>query len=396
MTTLERAFNGADVLIRELINAGVDTIFCITGAGNLAIVDALVRDGSIKIIYSHHEQAAVMEAQGYSRVSGKLGVALVTTGGGTSNIVTGVLSAHLDSIPVLVISGNESSFHCSNPSGLRAYGVQGFDSVAVMHPITKVSMRVKSVEEVASTFQALITSAMEDRKGCVLMDFPMDLQRSPAREAVRILQSAVLGTGKEVEKLIATGVTELVKQLSLAHQPLLYIGNGCRDSKTSKKLLEFIEKNRIPYALSWSALDLFPTGHELNVGRIGIYGDRSTNILLQKTDLLICIGTRLAIPQVGYDKSDFGRNAIKWVVDIDPTECSKFDGFGWNILPVAAEDFIDTLTEFIDPNTLNADSNLKANYSPKWQPADASSAWARDSAIWHTSEFATRTRYHCP
>ena len=356
MTTPERAFNGADVLIRELINAGVDTIFCITGAGNLAIVDALFRDGSIKIIYSHHEQAAVMEAQGYSRVSGKLGVALVTTGGGTSNIVTGVLSAHLDSIPVLVISGNESSFHCSNPSGLRAYGVQGFDSVAVMHPITKVSMRVKSVEEVASTFQALITSAMEDRKGCVLMDFPMDLQRSPAREAVRILQSAALGAGKEVEKLIATGVTELVKQLSLAHQPLLYIGNGCRDSKTSKKLLEFIEKNRIPYALSWSALDLFPTGHELNVGRIGIYGDRSTNILLQKTDLLICIGTRLAIPQVGYDKSDFGRNAIKWVVDIDPTECSKFDGLGWNILPVAAEDFIDSLTEFIDPNTLNADS----------------------------------------
>ena len=104
-------YNGADQLIACFKEHNVDVIFCISGAGNLAVIDAIMREGSIQLIYSHHEQAAVMEAQGYSRVSGKVGVAIVTTGGGTSNAVTGILSAYLDSIPVLIVSGNESSFH---------------------------------------------------------------------------------------------------------------------------------------------------------------------------------------------------------------------------------------------------------------------------------------------
>lgn len=134
MSSVKDSSTGADILVRELISHGVECIFAITGAGNLAIIDAIERDGRIRLIYSHHEQAAVMEAQGYSRVTNKIGVALVTTGGGSSNVVTGVLSAYLDSIPVLVISGNESSFHCSNEFQLRAYGVQGFDSCAVLAP----------------------------------------------------------------------------------------------------------------------------------------------------------------------------------------------------------------------------------------------------------------------
>ena len=144
--------SGADILVAGLKDLGVDTIFAITGAGNLAIIDELVRDGSISVIYSHHEQAAVMEAQGYSRLSNRLGVALVTTGGGTSNAVTGMLSAHLDSIPILLISGNESSFHCTNIHDLRAYGVQGFDSCAVIEPIVKLSTRIHQAEDVFSVF----------------------------------------------------------------------------------------------------------------------------------------------------------------------------------------------------------------------------------------------------
>jgi acetolactate synthase-1/2/3 large subunit len=132
--TLKETTNGADILVQELIAKEVDVIFCITGAGNLAIIDAIVREGSIKVVYSHHEQAAVMEAQGYSRVSGKTGLALVTTGGGAANSLTGILSAYLDSIPVVIISGNESSFHCDNIASLRAYGVQGFDSVTTFRP----------------------------------------------------------------------------------------------------------------------------------------------------------------------------------------------------------------------------------------------------------------------
>ena len=140
--------NGADHLVKTLKDHKVQVIFAITGAGNLAIIDSILRDGEITLVYSHHEQAAVMEAQGYSRISGKIGVALVTTGGGTSNAITGILSAHLDSVPVLVISGNESSFHCKNSYQLRAYGVQGFDSVSVIKPIAKDSYRITNSSEV--------------------------------------------------------------------------------------------------------------------------------------------------------------------------------------------------------------------------------------------------------
>ena len=174
--------SGADHLVDTLKVNGVDVVFCITGAGNLAIVDALFRDGQIKIIYSHHEQAAVMEAQGYSRVSGKLGVVLITTGGGTSNALTGVLSAYLDSIPVLIISGNESSFHCENPSGLRAYGVQGFDSVAVLTPVTKNSVRITTGTDVEILISEAIRIATSDRMGpCLLYTSPSPRDRQKSR-----------------------------------------------------------------------------------------------------------------------------------------------------------------------------------------------------------------------
>ncbi|NBW29544.1 hypothetical protein EBR37_04145, partial [bacterium] len=173
----DKDLNGADHLVSTLKNSGVEIIFCITGAGNLAIIDAIVRDSDIKLIYSHHEQAAVMEAQGYSRVSGKIGVVIVTTGAGTSNVATGALSAYLDSVPILIVSGNESSFHCSNSNKLRAYGVQGFDSVAVLKPIVKSTHRIMRVEEVKSITKEMISIAKEPRMGPVHIDFPMDLQR---------------------------------------------------------------------------------------------------------------------------------------------------------------------------------------------------------------------------
>ena len=334
--------NGADILVRKLIEHGVDTIFCITGAGNLAIVDAIVREGSIKIIYSHHEQSAVMEAQGYSRITNKISVALVTTGGGVANTLTGVLSAYLDSIPVLLISGNESSFHCENYQNLRAYGVQGFDSVGVFKKITKFANRILTVNEITNVFDNAWFCSLTDRKGPVLIDFPMDLQRKEIEAEnnsdVHILEQAA---GQEFfDKELISKIDLLSKKLTKAQKPILYIGNGCRDYETMEILLKLLQKENIPFALSWSALDLISSKHPLNMGRIGIYGDRATNILLQKSDLIISIGTRLAIPQVGYDKEDFGRNAEKWVVDIDPTECEKFKATKWNILNMSAKEFL--------------------------------------------------------
>jgi acetolactate synthase-1/2/3 large subunit len=319
--------SGADILVKVLLSHGVEMIFAITGAGNLAIVDAIARDGSIKVIYSHHEQAAVMEAQGYARITGKLGVALVTTGGGTSNVTTGILSAYLDSVPVLLISGNESSFHCENPYSLRAYGVQGFNSVETLKPITKKATRIQSVTEVSDVVSNSIKLALTNRMGPVHVDFPMDLQRKNTGH-----QSESRSIPEDIPRVSPNRIKQLAKALSSAHSPLIYFGNGVRDQESIALAQEFIKKHEIPYLVSWSAIDLFPEADSLNVGRAGIYGDRHANLLLQKADLILTIGTRLAIPQLGYDKSDFGRKAEKWVVEIDQNECAKFIDLGWNIL----------------------------------------------------------------
>ncbi len=346
---------GADVVAALLVERGVDTIFCITGAGNLALVDAIGKTKKIKFVFSHHEQAAVMEAQGYCRVSGKVGVALVTTGGGTVNSLSGILSAYLDSIPVFILSGNESSFHCENMQDFRAYGVQGFDSKTVADPITKSASRILSSNEITSKFVSAWDSACADRKGPVLVDFPMDLQRKLTSPSEQIMISvadknqATKSQSAPNSKLIA----ECSKRLSKASRPLLYFGNGIRDESALRNARELIEKYQIPFCLSWSALDLFENSHPLNMGRIGIYGDRAANIILQRSDFLLCVGTRLAIPQIGYDRDDFARMADRWIVDIDEVELSKFAKNQWNSICQSSDSFIGQLLKDLSEVSLS-------------------------------------------
>jgi acetolactate synthase-1/2/3 large subunit len=289
-----------------------------------------------------------MEAQGYARVTGEIGVALVTTGGGSSNVTTGILSAYLDSIPILLISGNESSFHCANPYNLRAYGVQGFNSTESLKPITKLAFRINSVSVVAVTIGDSIELALQNRMGPVHIDFPMDLQRKAAGKQAE--SKSIKNPQLEINAKI---ILELVRDLKSSKSPLIYFGNGIRNTKTIEFAKKIIQELRIPYLVSWSAIDIFPEDDDLNVGRVGIYGDRHANILLQKSDLLVAIGTRLAIPQLGYDKTDFGRKAKKWVIEIDPTECAKFDDLGWNILNNDAKQVMEILT-----NELNSPLDL--------------------------------------
>jgi acetolactate synthase-1/2/3 large subunit len=359
-TAFDKEITGSDALVQVLRNLNVKVIFAITGAGNLAIIDSLVRDGEIDIVYSHHEQASVMAAQGYARVSGELGVALVTTGGGTSNAATGILSAYMDSIPIMLISGNESSYHCESPLKLRAYGVQGFDSTRLLEGICKRSIRVQTANQIPFEVKYSARIALHDRKGPVHIDIPMDLQRQKidnfSEEELPELLEPRLETTRDLE----IKISQLVSDFCNSYSPLIYIGNGCRDKETMKILSEMITSTSIPFILSWSAIDMFPESHPQNVGRVGIYGDRAANILLQRSDLLIAIGTRLAIPQVGYDRSDFARLAKKWVVDIDSTECGKFEGLGWEICNVSALNFVKELSLQIRERTYKDKENWLA------------------------------------
>ena len=311
-----------------------------------------------------------MEAQGYSRVSGKVGVALVTTGGGTVNSLSGILSAYLDSIPVLILSGNESSFHCENMQDFRAYGVQGFDSKTVAEPITKSASRILSSAEITSKFNQAWVTASTDRMGPVLVDFPMDLQRKITSSSEQIVISEA---GESLDKSQASSstksMTECSKRLSAANRPLLYFGNGVRGESSLRKARELVERYQIPFCLSWSALDLFEDFHPLNMGRIGIYGDRAANIILQKSDFILCIGTRMAIPQIGYDRDDFGRMADRWIIDIDPVELSKFPKNQWNSICQSSDLFLGHVLK--DLSELSLSDSL-----PSWV-ANAKDVWQK-------------------
>lgn len=352
--------SGGQYVVDFLASQGVDTVFCITGAGNLAIIDAFSSVPDIRIVFSHHEQAAVMEAIGYSRVSGKPGVALVTTGGGSSNVVTGVLSAQLDSVPVFLITGNESSFHCENMKDFRAFGVQGFDSVSVLSPITKLATRVMNSSELSDVLAESWTRMISGRAGAVHVDIPMDIQRKSIgahNQAVKIFAS-------KPKIPAASVIKEISSEIGNAQKAIFYIGNGLRSPHAASLLDQLWKKTKIPFCLSWSALDLIPEDHPGNFGRIGIYGDRYANIGLQKADLVVCLGTRLAIPQVGYDRNDFGRLAKKWIIDCDEIELSKFDGDQWSLVNSDATTFLEELLkELGDSSGENQNAEWLSNLS---------------------------------
>lgn len=350
--TIQTGINGAGILRDFLKSKSATTIFAITGAGNLAIIDALSQDPDFNIVYSHHEQAAVMEAQGYSRITRNPGVALVTTGGGTSNAVTGILSAHLDSIPVFILTGNESSFQCQSMHDMRAYGVQGFDSVSTIKPISKWSQRVDSLGSLKPQLEEAWKSMISGRPGPAHLDFPMDLQRKPwdGLPAVAAIEQV------DVDRIDRqTDFDALEKAIKNAVRPLLLIGNGVRIAAADAELETLIEALPVPVVTSWSAIDLLPESHPRNLGRVGIYGDRHANIALQQADLIVSIGSRLAIPQVGYDVKDFGRNAEKWVIDIDQRELDKFKHLGWNLICADAMEAIKSLNQALanDPTPVD-------------------------------------------
>jgi len=333
---------GASEFAKGLMDIQAGDIFCITGAGNLALVDELVKAGHT-IHYFHHEQAAAMAAIGYWRVCKKVPVVLVTTGGGSSNVATGLLSAYLDSIPILVITGNEGSYHIAAMNGLRAYGVQGFDSVGMFRGIAKRSERLSGDVGVGNVIRAAAKSATSGRPGPVHLDFPMDLQRSEDN-SIQVQDDAKDESSihSAMRENSAGAAKEIIGALETSLRPIILVGQGLTNPDS---IVRFCEERGIPFSPSWSAIDKYDDENSLNIGRLGIYGERSTNFAVQAADLVICLGTRLSIPQVGYNRGDFGRNATKIVVDIDPLELSKHGSDNYILLNADANEVMVYLSD---------------------------------------------------
>lgn len=294
-------------------------VFGIIGAGNAHLFDSIGSRDATEIVCVHHEQAATMAVQTYYRTSGRITAALLTTGGGSTNGFTGVVSAWMDSIPCLIVSGNENSrfTHADNP--LRIWGVQGYDSIAAVEKVTKYAARVTDPLRVIYELEKAYHIAGHGKPGPVWLDIPMDIQSS----LVDPDQVAHFVPEPEPPADLAGVAAEVAALLRKAERPVLWLGNGIRLAGAGDRATAFVDRLGVPTLVSWAGIDLVPSDHPLVFGRAGVYGQRAGNFVLQNADLVIAVGTRLAIPQVGYVLDEFARAAALVVVDIDAAETAK-------------------------------------------------------------------------
>lgn len=298
----------SDVIAEFLKEKEIKVVFGIIGSANSHIFDSIHKLGYTKIINTHHEQAAVMAMGAYYRASGKLSATIVTAGGGASNAVTGVVSNWADSIPGIIISGNESSFYIKEQEHLRMYGTQGFNIAKMVKDVTKYSHCLLDENNIQDELEKCDQITNEGRKGPVLLDVPFDIQSKTVSKRDWNLVNKV-SSDEYVDNLIV--------EINHAQRPLILGGHGVRLSGSKSIFNTFIKKTGLPTTLTWSGIDLMASDDPNFYGRFGLYGQRAANFIVQNCDLLIVFGSRLALPQTGYDFDQFVRKGKIIVIDID-------------------------------------------------------------------------------
>ena len=310
----------SDVIAEFLKHKKIDTVFGIIGSANSHIFDSIQNLGYTKIINTHHEQAAIMAMAAYYRTSGRISASIVTAGAGASNAITGVLSNWADSIPGFIIAGQEPSRFLNEHENLRMYGTQGFDSYKMVQDITKYSNVLKTPGSIIPEIKKLYNISVSGRPGPTWLDIPMDIQSQK-------IEFNGFNEHTNMKSLRTTDayeyVNEIISHINSSKRPVILGGMGIKLSGAKNKFKKFIDITSLPTLLSWSGIDLLPTNHDSNYGRFGLYGQRSSNFIVQNADLVLVLGSRLAVPQVGYDFDNFAREANIIVVDVDPLELNK-------------------------------------------------------------------------
>lgn len=306
----------SDVIAEFLKEKKIEIVFGIIGSANAHIFDSINKLGYTKIINMHHEQAVVLAMGAYYRTSGKLSAAIVTAGAGASNAITGVVSNWADSIPGIILSGQEPSKYIKGHSNLRMYGTQGFNIVKMLDDVIKYGVTIFEAATIQDELEKSFDISYNGRPGPCWIDLPLDVQSA----TVEFRNWNVIS-----ENVKTVDVTEIVSLLNNAKRPVILGGNGVRLSGSKSAFQKFIDSIKIPTVLSWSGIDLLPSDHEYFFGRFGLYGQRAANFIVQNSDLVLVLGSRLSLPQVGYDYSQFARDAKVIVVDIDELEGTKYN-----------------------------------------------------------------------
>ncbi len=287
------------------------------------LVDSLAKQPKLQAICCLHEQAAAIAAEGYGQYTNNIGVALVTTGPGGTNAITGVAGGWIDSTPMLIISGQVKRPDMINNSGLRQMGIQEIDIISVVKPITKYAVTITEPLSIRYHLEKAVHMAKAGRPGPVWIDIPLDVQAASLEEtkleSFPSIQIARDENREEIKKLSG----QVIGLLNESNRPVILAGNGIRLAGALESFLDLIRHLKIPVLTTWKAIDFLPETHELFFGRPGSLGQRGANFIQQNADFIMTIGARLDLAQVGYDYQNFARKAKKVIVDIDPTEIKK-------------------------------------------------------------------------
>lgn len=312
----------ADFIAKYLANYGIRHVFLVTGGGAMFLDDALGKEKRLKYICNHHEQACAMAAEGYARLNQSLAVVCVTTGPGGTNAITGVLGQWLDSIPVLYISGQVRYDTTVTSTGLplRQLGDQEANIIELIKPITKYAVMVTDPLSIQYHLEKAINLAISGRPGPVWLDIPLNVQSSQIEEyQVGQYQGEELEDSQVWKKQIDV----VLDKLNVAERPIIFAGAGIRLANAEDDFYIFAKKLGLPVQVAWDAIDLFPSDHPLYAGRPSTLGQRGANFIFQNADLILSIGCRLNVRQIGYTFDAVGRAAYKISVDIDQNELQK-------------------------------------------------------------------------
>lgn len=309
----------SDYIIKRLEDFGVKHIFMLPGGMSMHLNESVGNSKSIKYICCIHEQSVSFAAESYARITNNLGVCMTTAGPGATNTITGIAASWIESTPLLVITGQVKRSDISKDPFLRQSGVQEVNVVEIVKPITKYAKLLTDPQTIRYELEKGIYLATHGRKGPVLLDIPLDIQ------AIDISPDEQMAY--EPQDKVPTIEQEQLKQvkslLSKAQRPVIYSGAGIQMANGETEFYEFINKVKAPVVNSYNSMGLLSENSPYYVGRPGAVGQRAANFIVQKSDLLIVIGTRLSPLQTGYNYKGFAPNATIVMVDIDKHELDK-------------------------------------------------------------------------
>lgn len=315
----------ADYIADFLVENGITDCFTVTGGGAMHLNDAFGHHKRLRCLYHHHEQACSMAAEGYARLSGRPAAVCVTTGPGGTNAITGVMGAYLDSIPMLVISGQVKYETTVRSTGLplRQLGDQEFDIIGSVSNMTKYAVMVTEPESIRYHLERALWLATHGRKGPVWLDIPMNVQAAQVETDKLPGYDAAEDSGELAPPVSAADARRVLDLLRKAERPVILAGAGIRLSGSHEQFIRLVDRLRVPVCTPWNSHDNIWDDHPLFAGRPGNMGERAGNFVVQNSDLLLSIGCRLSIRQVSYNWECFARAAYKIMVDIDPAELKK-------------------------------------------------------------------------